>query len=135
MKWADILRVKSEFPVNLWPNAAQAYDGWIRTSIRQNMPYSQFAHQLLTAEGSNFREPPVNFLRAAGSREPEALGAAAALVFMGERPVGEIPLWLRASDALLLLGTNKNEDSSRYTSPMKLFEYMASKTPIVASAK
>ncbi len=56
------------------------------------------------------------------------------LVFMGERPVGEIPLWLRASDALLLLGTNKNEDSSRYTSPMKLFEYMASKTPIVASA-
>ena len=85
MKWADILRVKSEFPVNLWPNAAQAYDGWIRTSIRQNMPYSQFAHQLLTAEGSNFRDPPVNFLRSAGSREPEALAAAAALVFMGER--------------------------------------------------
>lgn len=56
------------------------------------------------------------------------------LLFMGERPVGEIPLWLRASNALLLLGTNKNEDSSRYTSPMKLFEYMASGTPIVASA-
>ena len=85
MRWADILRVKSEFPVNLWPNAAQAYDGWIRASIRQNMPYSQFAHQLLTAEGSNFRDPPVNFLRSAGSREPEALAAAAALVFMGER--------------------------------------------------
>ncbi|MFA6563779.1 MAG: DUF1549 domain-containing protein, partial [Verrucomicrobiia bacterium] len=25
MKWSDILRVKAEFPVNLWPNAAQAY--------------------------------------------------------------------------------------------------------------
>jgi len=85
MKWGDILRVKSEFPVNLWPNAAQAYDGWIRACIRQNMPYSQFAHQLLTAEGSNFRDPPVNFLRSAGSREPEALAAAAALTFMGER--------------------------------------------------
>ena len=85
MKWGDILRVKSEFPVNLWPNAAQAYDRWIRACIRQNMPYSQFAHQLLTAGGSNFRDPPVNFLRSAGSREPEALAAAAALTFMGER--------------------------------------------------
>jgi len=91
MKWADILRVKSEFPVNLWPNAAQAYDGWIRASIRQNVPYSQFAHQLLTAEGSNFRDPPVNFLRATGSREPEALAAAAALAFMGERTANWTP--------------------------------------------
>ena len=85
MKWGDILRVKSEFPVNLWPNAAQAYDGWIRAAIRQNMPYSEFARRLLTAEGSNFRDPPVNFLRANGSREPAALAAAAALIFMGER--------------------------------------------------
>lgn len=85
MKWGDILRVKSEFPVNLWPNAAQAYDRWIRDSIRQNMPCSEFALRLLTSGGSNFRQPTVNFLRAAGSREPEALASAAALVFMGER--------------------------------------------------
>ena len=25
MKWCDLLRVKAEFPINLWPNAAQAY--------------------------------------------------------------------------------------------------------------
>ena len=25
MKWGDVLRVKSEFPINLWPNAVQAY--------------------------------------------------------------------------------------------------------------
>jgi hypothetical protein len=25
LKWCDLLRVKSEFPINLWPNAAQAY--------------------------------------------------------------------------------------------------------------
>ena len=24
MKWCDLLRVKSEFPINLWPNAVQA---------------------------------------------------------------------------------------------------------------
>ena len=56
------------------------------------------------------------------------------LVFVGERSAGEIPQWVRAADVLLQLGTNTNEDSSRYTSPMKLFEYMASGTPIVASA-
>ena len=32
MKWSDLLRVKAEFPINLWPNAAQAYHRWIRTS-------------------------------------------------------------------------------------------------------
>ena len=29
MKWCDLLRVKSEFPINLWPNAVQAYQRWI----------------------------------------------------------------------------------------------------------
>ena len=30
MKWCDLLRVKSEFPINLWPNAVQAYHRWVR---------------------------------------------------------------------------------------------------------
>ena len=85
MKWCDLLRVKSEFPVNLWPDAAQAYDHWIRNAIRQNMPVSQFAQELLTANGSNFRSPPVNFYRSAGGRSPQAFARAAALTFMGER--------------------------------------------------
>jgi hypothetical protein len=85
MKWSDLLRVKAEFPVNLWPNAAQAYDHWIRDSIRKNIPYSQFARQILTANGSNFREPQVNFYRSAGSRDPKAIAHAVAQTFMGER--------------------------------------------------
>lgn len=85
MKWGDILRIKSEFPVNLWPDAAQAYDHWVRNCLRENIPYSAFARQLLTAEGSNFHVPAVNFFRSAGSRDSEALASMAALVFMGER--------------------------------------------------
>ena len=84
MKWADALRVKAEFPVNLWPNAAQAYDRWIRTSIKQNMPYSRFAWELLTANGSNFRVPQVNFYRSAGGRDPKVIVRAVAQTFMGE---------------------------------------------------
>jgi len=85
MKWGDLLRVKSEFPVKLWPNAAQAYDRWIRTALRQNMPYAQFVRELLTDSGSNFRSPAVNFYRSAGSHDPQALARIVALAFLGER--------------------------------------------------
>jgi hypothetical protein len=85
MRWADLLRVKSEFPINLWPNAVQAYHHWIRTAIRDNVPYDQFVRKLLTASGSNFRVPPVNFYRALQSREPQAVAQAVALTFMGAR--------------------------------------------------
>ena len=85
MKWGDILRIKAEFPVNLWPNAAQAYHHWIRTAIRDNMPYDQFAREMLTASGSNFRVGPVNFYRAMQNRTPEGIAAAVALTFMGAR--------------------------------------------------
>ncbi len=57
LKWCDLLRVKSEFPINLWPNAVQAYHHWIRDAIRQNMPYDQFARELLTFERQQFPRP------------------------------------------------------------------------------
>lgn len=85
MKWSDLLRVKAEFPINLWPNAAQAYHRWIRTSIKENKPYDQFARELLTSSGSNFRDAPVNFYRAMQSREPQGIAQTVALTFMGAR--------------------------------------------------
>lgn len=85
MKWSDLLRVKAEFPINLWPNAAQAYHHWIRASLQQNKPYDQFARELLTASGSNFREAPVNFYRAIQNREPSGIAQAVALTLMGTR--------------------------------------------------
>ncbi len=85
MKWSDLLRVKAEFPINLWPNAAQAYHRWIHDCLRENRPYDQFVREQLTSNGSNFRVAPVNFYRALQSKEPEALAKAVALTFMGER--------------------------------------------------
>jgi len=85
LKWCDLLRVKAEFPINLWPNAVQAYHRWIRDSIRRNKPYDQFTRELLTSSGSNYRVPPVNFYRAIQGREPSARAAAVALNFMGTR--------------------------------------------------
>lgn len=85
MKWSDILRVKAEFPVKIWPNAAQAYYRWVWESIARNKPYDQFARELLTSSGSNFRVGPVNFYRAIQDRTPEGIGAVVALAFMGTR--------------------------------------------------
>jgi len=85
LHWSDVLRIKAEFPINLWPNAAQAYHHWIRAAIRDNMPYDRFVRALLTSSGSNFRTPPVNFYRALQSREPQAIARTVALTFMGTR--------------------------------------------------
>ena len=85
MKWGDILRIKAEFPVNLWPNAAQAYHRWVRASIAENKPYDQFVREMLTSSGSNFRVGPVNFYRAIQNKTPEGTASAVALTFMGSR--------------------------------------------------
>ena len=49
------------------------------------MPYDRFVRELLTASGSNFRVPQVNFYRAVQNREPQAIAQAVALTFMGAR--------------------------------------------------
>jgi glycosyltransferase involved in cell wall biosynthesis len=44
-----------------------------------------------------------------------------------------IPLFLKAADVLVIPNSGKYEISRSFTSPLKLFEYMASGRPIVAS--
>jgi len=86
LKWCDLLRVKAEFPINLWPNAVQAYHRWIHDCLRDNVPYDKFVRELLTSSGSNFRVPQVNFYRAIQGHEPSTIAGAVSLTFMGVRP-------------------------------------------------
>ncbi len=44
-----------------------------------------------------------------------------------------MPVFLKAADILVLPNSAKEDISRLYTSPMKLFEYMASGRPIIAS--
>jgi len=85
MKWADVLRVKTEFPINLWPNGAMVYYRWIHASIRENKPFDRFARELLTADGSNFRDAPSNFYRAVPQKDAETIAENVALTFLGMR--------------------------------------------------
>lgn len=55
------------------------------------------------------------------------------VLLVGQRPHAEIPYYLKAADVLVLPNSATEKISSHYTSPLKLFEYMASGVPIVAS--
>ncbi|MDB5237314.1 MAG: hypothetical protein JWL88_416 [Parcubacteria group bacterium] len=52
--------------------------------------------------------------------------------FLGYRPYTELPDNQAAADALVLTGNPDSEIARHYTSPLKLFTYMASGVPIVA---
>lgn len=60
-------------------------------------------------------------------------GGVKNIMILGSKPHYEIPLYLRAADVLIIPNSANEKISQLYTSPMKLFEYMASGTPIVAS--
>jgi hypothetical protein len=59
-KWADLLQCNSK---TLGEKGVWVFREWIREAIAQNMPYDQFARTLVTAEGSSFDNPPVNYMR------------------------------------------------------------------------
>jgi len=84
MRFCDILRVKSEFPVNLWPNAVYVYHRRIRNFVRTDEPWDRLARALLVSSGSNFRDAESNFYRATALRTPQGFAEAAALTFLGE---------------------------------------------------
>ena len=86
MRFCDILRVKSEFPINLWPNAVYVYHDRVRRFLKQNEPWDAFGRALLTSQGSDFRDAEVNFFRATDRRTPEGWAEATAQTFLGIPP-------------------------------------------------
>ena len=85
MRWGDILRIKSEFPSNLWPNGVQAYNRWIYEQLMNNVPYDKMVRDLLLSSGSNFRAPAANFYRGFQKRSSRNFYDNINLLFLGSR--------------------------------------------------
>lgn len=62
IKWGDLLKMTSK---KIGADGLFKYHRWVEDAIRKNMPYDQFARELLTANGSSLVNPPANFYKAA----------------------------------------------------------------------
>lgn len=85
MRYADMFRIKSEFPINLWPNAVQCYHRYFYLLTLEDRSWRKTAEELLVSNGSNFRVPAANFFRANADRTPRGLAAGTALALMNFR--------------------------------------------------
>ena len=79
-KWADLLRPN---PYHVGIKATRNYDLWIRDAFRQNKPYDQFVREILTAQGSTFRNGNTTYFR--DRREPDELTTITSQLFLGIR--------------------------------------------------
>lgn len=79
-KWMDLLRPN---PYRVGIKATFNYDNWIRDQFRRNVPYDKFVRDLLTAEGSTWRNGAVTYFR--DRREPEELTTITSQLFLGIR--------------------------------------------------
>lgn len=55
------------------------------------------------------------------------------IIIVGHQPPKQVPFYLKAADVLILPNSAREKISQIYTSPIKMFEYMASGVPIAAS--
>ncbi|MEI6712148.1 MAG: DUF1549 domain-containing protein [Verrucomicrobiota bacterium] len=57
-KWSDLLQVNSKF---LGKEGAETFRAWIRSNIDKNVPYDQFVREIVTATGSNNKNPAASY--------------------------------------------------------------------------
>lgn len=89
----------------------------------------------LLARAASFVPPHVQVYLVGGTEEDiqkfKKIYKTANLHIVGWQPREIIPCWLTAADLLVLPNSAKEAISSLYTSPLKLFEYMAIRTPML----
>ncbi len=80
LKWGDLLRSNRQ---TLGVKGMWSFTAWIRAQMGQNRPADQFAHDLITAQGSTFTNGPANFYRVVSN--PQDLAETTSQVFLGVR--------------------------------------------------
>jgi hypothetical protein len=60
LKWGDLLKLTT---AAVGDEGVHKYHRWVEQAFASNMPYDQFARELLTASGSTLAQPQANFYR------------------------------------------------------------------------
>ena len=79
-KWADLLRPN---PYRVGIKAVWMLDAWIRDAFRQNKPYDQFVRELVTAQGSTWRNGATVIYR--DRQQIEEVASSVSQLFLGVR--------------------------------------------------
>src|SRR3989440_2595340 len=79
-KWADLLQCNSE---NLGQKGVWVFRQWIERQVADNVPYDKMVRSLLTAQGSCYENPAVNYFRVL--REPGKITEDVSQTFLGVR--------------------------------------------------
>jgi hypothetical protein len=80
LKWGDLLKLTT---TQVGGSAVHKYHRWIEAAWRDNLPYDQFARQLLVSEGSTLAQPAANFYRT--TTDANDCVETVSQVFMGAR--------------------------------------------------
>jgi hypothetical protein len=80
LKFADILRSNGRL---IQTKGAYVFHRWIRECIERNVPIDRLVRELLTSDGSTFKNPATNYYRI--SRDPESAVETTAQLFLGVR--------------------------------------------------
>jgi hypothetical protein len=80
LKWADVFRSTRK---TIQLKGTHVFQKWLRSHIDQNTPLNVVIHDVITAGGSTFANPPANYYRIA--KEPTALAETTAQLFFGIR--------------------------------------------------
>ena len=80
LKFADILRANGRL---IESKGAYVFHRWIRNCLERDLPMNEFVRDLLTAEGSTYKNPAANYYRI--SRDPESPVETTAQLFLGVR--------------------------------------------------
>jgi hypothetical protein len=80
LKWADLLRNEEK---TMGDKGVWIFQRWLRDQIAAETPMDQFVRQIVSAQGSTWRNPPSSFYRT--NRDPETAAEAFGQVFLGVR--------------------------------------------------
>jgi len=80
LKWGDLLRINRN---DLGDGGMWAFSNWARSALRENMPVDQFVREIITAQGSIYKNGPANYFKTA--KTPTDLAETTAQVFLGVR--------------------------------------------------